>query len=45
VDDVRRSAAAVLRHRLVLSFAAESDGVSADAIIERLLRETIPGRP
>jgi MoxR-like ATPase len=27
----------VLRHRLVLSFEAEADGVTPDSIIERLL--------
>ena len=30
----------VLRHRMVVNFAAESDGVSADDIIDRLLQET-----
>jgi MoxR-like ATPase len=38
--DVRRCAAAVLRHRLVLSFAAESEGITADTVVERLVEET-----
>jgi MoxR-like ATPase len=37
LSDVRHLASAVLRHRLVLTFEAESDGVSADMIIERLI--------
>ena len=41
VNDVRALAPAVLRHRLVTNFYAESDGVDADAIIARLL-ETVP---
>ena len=37
VEDVRDLAADVLRHRLVLSYDALSDGVSADDILDRLL--------
>jgi MoxR-like ATPase len=37
VDDVRDLAADVLRHRLVLSYDALSDGVSADDILDRVL--------
>jgi MoxR-like ATPase len=36
VDDIRYVAAPVLRHRLVTSFTAEADGVSADNIVARL---------
>ena len=36
-DDVRDLAADVLRHRIVLSYQALSDGVTADQVIERLL--------
>jgi MoxR-like ATPase len=36
-DDVRDLAADVLRHRLVLSYQALSDGLTPDAVIERLL--------
>lgn len=35
--DVRAQAHPVMRHRLFLSFAAVSDGVTADAIVDRLL--------
>jgi MoxR-like ATPase len=36
-EDVKASALPVLRHRLVLSFEAEADGLDADAVIERVL--------
>jgi MoxR-like ATPase len=42
--DVRKTAVAVLRHRLVLNFEAEADGVNAMQIIERILQE-IPEGP
>ena len=41
VDDVRALAPSILRHRIVTNFYAESDGVDADAIVDRLL-ETVP---
>ncbi len=40
-EDVHALALDVLRHRLVLSFSAKSDGVTAEAVINRLL-ETLP---
>jgi MoxR-like ATPase len=40
VDDIRALAKPVLRHRLVVNFAAESDGVTSDDIIDRLLAVT-----
>ena len=36
-SDVRELALDVLRHRLVLSYSALSDGITADAVIERIL--------
>jgi len=36
-EDIQAVAPDVLRHRLVLSFEAEADGVTPDSIIERLL--------
>ena len=41
ISDVRALASAILRHRIITNFYAESDGVDADAIITRLL-ETVP---
>ncbi|MBI5396652.1 MAG: MoxR family ATPase [Verrucomicrobia bacterium] len=40
-EDIQACAAPVLRHRLVTNFNAESQGITTDAIVERLL-ETIP---
>jgi MoxR-like ATPase len=39
--DVRDLAADVLRHRLVLSYDALSDGVSADDLLERVMAEVV----
>jgi len=39
-DDVRAVALPVLRHRLVLNFQAEADGVDTDQIVAQLL-ETV----
>jgi MoxR-like ATPase len=39
-EDVQALVKPVLRHRLVVSFAAESEGVTADAIVDRLLEIT-----
>jgi MoxR-like ATPase len=36
-EDIQSVAADVLRHRLVLSFEAEADGISPNSIIERVL--------
>ena len=36
-EDIQALARPVLRHRLVLSFTAESEGVTADEVIDRLL--------
>lgn len=43
VDDVRGVAFPVLRHRLVLNFNAEADGIRPDDVIRRLL-ESVPER-
>ena len=39
-DDIRALAPPVLRHRIVVGFVAESEGVTPDAIIERILDGT-----
>jgi MoxR-like ATPase len=39
-DDIRSLAAPVLRHRIVVGFAAESEGVTPDTIIERIIAAT-----
>ncbi|MBV9774246.1 MAG: MoxR family ATPase, partial [Gemmatimonadetes bacterium] len=43
-DDVRRVAAPVLRHRVLVNFSAEAKGVSPDAIVGRLLEAVSPPR-
>ena len=40
VEDIQALAKPVLRHRLVVNFAAESDGVTTDQIVDRLLEVT-----
>jgi MoxR-like ATPase len=39
-DDIQALAKPVLRHRMVVNFAAQSDGISADKIIDRLIAST-----
>lgn len=39
IDDVRKIAAPVLRHRIVTNFNAEADNVSAVEIVKRLMKE------
>jgi MoxR-like ATPase len=39
-EDIQALAKPVLRHRLVVNFAAESEGVTSDTIIDRLLALT-----
>lgn len=39
-DDIQALAKPVLRHRLAINFAAQSDGVSADDVIQQLIDET-----
>jgi MoxR-like ATPase len=39
-EDIQTLAKPALRHRIVVNFAAESDGITADDIVDRLLRET-----
>jgi MoxR-like ATPase len=41
-DDVRRVALPVLRHRVLVNFQAEADGIDADHVIGRLLDEVRP---
>lgn len=36
-DDIRRAALPALRHRVLLNFEAEADGISSDAIVETIV--------
>ncbi|MDX1927386.1 MAG: MoxR family ATPase [Pirellulaceae bacterium] len=40
VEDIQALSKPVLRHRMVVTFAAESDGISTDDVIDRLVAET-----
>ncbi len=40
VEDIQALAAPVLRHRVVVNFAAESEGVSSDDVIARIIGST-----
>ena len=40
VDDVRATAVPALRHRMILNFEGEAEGVRTDAILEEILTET-----
>ena len=42
LDDVRAVALPVLRHRVLLNFQAEADGVTADQVVGKLLDATRP---
>ena len=42
LDDVRAVALPVLRHRILLNFQAEADGVEADHVVRRLLDTVTP---
>ena len=37
IDDVRRAAKPALRHRLILGFEGEAEGVRADALLDDVL--------
>jgi MoxR-like ATPase len=39
-EDIQALAAPVLRHRIVTNFAAESEGITADKVVERLVEST-----
>jgi MoxR-like ATPase len=40
VEDIKAVAAPVLRHRLLLNFNAEAEGITPDHVVERLLADT-----
>ena len=40
VDDIRRVAVPVLRHRISTNFQAQADGMTNDDVIEKLVKET-----
>jgi MoxR-like ATPase len=42
VEDVRAQAKVALRHRLILSFDGEADGVSPDSVLDEVLAQAVP---
>ena len=42
-DDIKRVAAPVLRHRVITNFTADSEGITPDKIVEKLI-ETTPDK-
>ena len=43
LEDIRAVAPPVLRHRVLVNFQAEADGIDAEAVVARLL-EAVPAR-
>ena len=41
-DDIRTLAAPVFRHRVLINFQAESEGLTTDAVVARLLERITP---
>ncbi len=44
LDDLRQAAHPALRHRLILSFEAQAQGLTADAVIADLLNHIVPDK-
>jgi MoxR-like ATPase len=45
VDDFKAAALPVLRHRLILNFEAQAEGITADAIVEAIVAEVLARVP
>ena len=45
LEDIRAVAAPVLRHRILVNFQAEADGIDAEQVVAKLLAAVQPGRP
>ena len=43
-EDIRRVALPVLRHRILPNFTAEAEGITAERIIEEVLKAVMPPR-
>ena len=43
IDDIRHVAAPALRHRMIMNFEGEAEGIRTDAIIEEILGATREG--
>jgi MoxR-like ATPase len=45
IDDVRASALAALRHRVLLNFEGEAEGMKTDQVLEEILKKTPETKP
>ena len=43
IEDIQAVALPVLRHRIIPNFAARSEGMTSDTLVERLLKEIPTG--
>ncbi len=41
-DDIRQAAVPALRHRLILSFEAQADGIHSEQVIQNILEAVVP---
>ncbi len=41
-DDIRAAAVPALRHRLILNFEAQAEGMTSDSIIGEILKAVVP---
>jgi MoxR-like ATPase len=41
-DDIRQAAPSALRHRIILNFEAQAEGISPDIVVEGLLEAVVP---
>jgi MoxR-like ATPase len=41
IDDIRKVAYPALRHRLIMNFEAQAEGVPADSILEEVLKTAV----
>ena len=42
MDDVRAAALPALRHRVILNFEGEAEGISSEAVVRSILDEVSP---
>ena len=41
-DDIRKAAIPALRHRLILNFEAQAEGINSDAVVAEILKSIVP---
>jgi MoxR-like ATPase len=41
-DDIRKAAAPALRHRIILNFEAQAEGISTDTVVAEILQSILP---